>query len=147
MAQDSSSNFKITDFAFYYSKEHQLKKLQTNSPCLQIEKSKLLTLTTPTNNLFSFSNCIYDLDKNKKLLDLKDTKIISLNFLKNTILVGGLKNGLLVYRFENGRLIFKEKMFENLSVTDVVEDKSNGFWISTLESGVFYLPNIHFKSI
>ena len=143
----SSSNFKITDFAFYYSKEHQLKKLQTYSTCLQIEKSKLLTLTTPTNNLFSFSNCIYDLDKNKKLLDLKDTKIISLNFLKNTILVGGLKNGLLVYRFENGRLIFKEKMFENLSVTDVVEDKSNGFWISTLESGVFYLPNIHFKSI
>lgn len=143
----SKSNMGIDELTLYYSKQNKFKKLQTKLSYLKIEKSKFLTLNTPDRNIFSYSNCIYDLDQNKKLLDLKDIKIISLNFLKNNLLIGGLKTGLLVYHFENGKLIYKEKILDHLSVTDVEEDKSNGFWISTLESGVFYLPNVHFKSV
>ena len=143
----STTYSEIEECKFYSSKKNILKITKLKIPYTTIEKSKFLSVKNFHINLFSYSNCIYDLNRDEKILELDNFKIISLNIYKNNLLIGGLKKGLLIYRYENGKLNYKEKILENLSVTDILEDKSNGFWISTLEAGVFYLPNIHFKSI
>ncbi|MBI1835909.1 MAG: sensor histidine kinase [Flavobacteriia bacterium] len=138
----SNKNVKL-----FYKQQNKIKQLNTLINGIILEQSKIVTAKKLNKNFISFGNFVYDLTNDKPLLKLNDVNIVSLNILRNRLLIGGVKKGLFIYHFSKNRAILEDNILKNVTVTDVLEDNNNGFWISTLESGVFYLPNYNFKSI
>lgn len=63
---------------------------------------------------------------------------------KNNIWVGTYLHGL--YLFENGDFSKKPKIFfQNTSVSNIIEGLAGGYWVSTLEDGLYYIPSLNFS--
>lgn len=54
-------------------------------------------------------------------------------------------NGL--YKINEDTQAVSEKLLLNHRVTKIVQDKEGGSWISTLDNGLFYMPNPHMKQV
>ena len=106
--------------------------------------SRILCQKKLNQHFLLFNNAVYDLTSQKKILDLKKTRIISFQIIKNEFWLGTLKEGVKIYHYKNGALQFNRDILNKYSVTCVKIDNHNGYWFSTLETGVFYLP---FKTI
>jgi len=65
---------------------------------------------------------------------------------QDNIWVGSERNG--VVRFPQGdfKSPIPEEFLKSYSVTSIVEDREKGFWFSTIEKGVFYVPNRFIKN-
>ncbi len=57
----------------------------------------------------------------------------------------GTNKGMLKYRLENNKLVPVNEFLEDYFVSDILIDKDNNYWVSTLNAGVFVIPNIHVK--
>lgn len=87
--------------------------------------------------------------KNKKIvldsLPIKNDLIISLtNDHMNHVWVNTHSNGTFLYDTLNNRCKTK-RFLENKSVTCVFEDKEHGYWMTTLEDGLYYIPSLQFE--
>ena len=126
----------------YFKKKSESKLIFKNE--ILSPNSKILCLKYLNQNFVLFNNSVYNLTSHKKILDLKKTRIISFQIIKNEFWLGTLKEGVKIYHLKNGKLHFNRDILNKYSVTSVKIDNHNGYWFSTLETGVFYLP---FKSI
>jgi sensor histidine kinase YesM/ligand-binding sensor domain-containing protein len=95
---------------------------------------------------FSIYTNLYKVDKGRLVQNRTfKNKIIWTSSYNNQLWVGTTCG---VYCFENGNLnsVPKYHLLHNYSVSSVLIDKEGGIWFTTLESGVFYLPELSIKS-
>ena len=50
--------------------------------------------------------------------------------------------GVFIYTFKKNKFSFKRKLFQNEFITKVVKDVKDNFWISTIDNGLFIIPNL-----
>jgi ligand-binding sensor domain-containing protein len=89
------------------------------------------------------NNRIYNLKTSKKIIEYKNSTLITLNNIDSEIWVGKLNEGIDIFDSKNH---FKRNIFNGFSVTNVFKDKTNGFWFSTLENGIFYISNLEIEN-
>ncbi len=101
-----------------------------------------------TSFLFSNATEIYRLTKNRKvaLNEKRGTQQVNtISIYKDKagrFWVNGLNSGTKVFEsVDSGTLIYH--FLPNLSVTSVIQDTDNGYWITTLEDGLYYLPSLN----
>lgn len=89
-----------------------------------------------------------DKEKLTEIINLEKTQksiIITLNTdSKKRLWVNYSQKGTSVYLNNKYHSPYRE-LLKRLSVTCVLEDAENGIWISTIEDGVFYIPNFNFS--
>ncbi|MDP5102023.1 MAG: hypothetical protein NWQ09_11920, partial [Nonlabens sp.] len=56
-------------------------------------------------------------------------------------------NGVYICYVKNNELLIKQHLFSGIFCTAVVKDRDDNYWISTLDSGVFIIPNIHINQL
>ncbi len=56
-------------------------------------------------------------------------------------------SGIYVFGLEKNQFQFVEQIMPNESVTNVEIDFNNNYWFTTLDNGVFVIPNIHIKKV
>ena len=56
-------------------------------------------------------------------------------------------NGLLIYDLKDGVLKFKAHYFKEEAITDLIKDFNQNYWFTTIDNGVFVVPNMHFKEL
>jgi ligand-binding sensor domain-containing protein len=50
--------------------------------------------------------------------------------------------GLLVYAIKNNSFVYKKTLFLKEFVTKVMRDRNNNYWVSTIDNGLFIIPNL-----
>lgn len=101
----------------------------------------------PGNSILAvYSSSMLVIDSTGRL-DLQNDRTTSINFLQeNDSLMWICKKHLGVLLCKNSDLLNPLRSFLNtLSVTDVMKDKEGAYWFTTLEDGVYYLPNGQFN--
>jgi hypothetical protein len=105
-----------------------------------------------TSILFSNATAIYSLsDKGKKVhhdFNADDIyKTVSLfKDRDQKVWINGLNNGTKVFDPLNlNKPLYH--FFKGLSVSSVCQDADNGYWVTTLEDGVYYIPSLNFSFI
>ncbi|WP_394760242.1 sensor histidine kinase [Flavobacterium sp.] len=97
-----------------------------------------------TKNYFAFSNKVYAIENNQitKLfeLDIKSNEIISLFIDSTSVLWIGTRNGVFLKNILNHNSKPSTYFKEN-SISSVNEDFEKNIWITTLDNGIFFLPN------
>lgn len=72
-------------------------------------------------------------------------KIITVAYSSDGALSLGTDNGL--YHFRDGDMnSLPENAFPGIAIGRVFEDETGGFWLTTIEKGIFYLPSLGFRS-
>jgi signal transduction histidine kinase/ligand-binding sensor domain-containing protein len=91
----------------------------------------------------SIGNLLYRLEGSAaKLVATFKESIIHMSADKNdNFWIGFLSDGTVRFSDETFLHPYKIASLENQSVTSVLHDAEGGFWFSTLEKGVFYMPN------
>ena len=89
------------------------------------------------------NNRIYNLKTSNKVIEYKNTTLITLNTIDSNIWIGKLKEGVDLY---DAKYHFKKNILKDYSVTNIFKDKTNGYWFSTLENGVFYISNLEIEN-
>lgn len=89
-----------------------------------------------------YNKKIYEL-KNKKILEIR--KMSSIPFSNNCHIIDNYfwvctRNGAYRYdlNFENEKIYFSD-----ISVSDVIKDHEGGYWFTSLNNGIYYVPNIN----
>lgn len=126
---------------------------QTDSVLLPINQqsvffTEIFSINTKNEGIvIGLLNTVFELTKNNKIVNIQKlpSQIVSIiNDYNGNVWVGCKGDGL--YLFEKGNLSIKPKhYFQGLSVSNILEDHENGIWITTLERGVFYIPNTFVK--
>ncbi|WP_417876451.1 histidine kinase [Winogradskyella sediminis] len=57
------------------------------------------------------------------------------------------QNGVLVYSYENEVFKLEKQFLQRYHVTKIIKDKDDNFWFTTLNNGVFVIPNIHIEQL
>ena len=108
------------------------------NPFFKLEKLKDKTFLISIDNhilLFDSIKILNDFNAEGTVLSLKEDD-------NSTILVGQIKKGISFYSKNGNDFYFIKRYLDGLSVTSFLKDKEGGYWISTLEKGVFYAQNI-----
>lgn len=79
---------------------------------------------------------------------LIDKTIIHI-LLKNNLIWFCTNQGIVVCSWDNAthQIEYKNTYLPNEYITQIIEDKNNHFWFSSLRNGVFVLPNIYVKKL
>lgn len=74
-----------------------------------------------------------------KIISFKEEALCMTIDKGENLWIGYRKKGIVLYNKKNG---FKTsvRMLDGYSVSSVIQDKEGGFWFSTLENGIYYLP-------
>jgi ligand-binding sensor domain-containing protein len=64
-------------------------------------------------------------------------------FEKDNLIWFCTNEGVYVYTFENQKFIFKKRILEHLFVTKTLVDNDENYWLTSLKSGVYVIPNIN----
>lgn len=115
-------------------------------------------MITTRSHCAKLSNETYFHTQSKKILKIdkeKLTETLSLNVIKDPpiltlyidskkrLWINYSKNGTSVYLINKYQSPYKG-FLKGISVSGVLEDTENGIWITTLEDGVYYMPNLNF---
>jgi len=106
--------------------------------------SLLCSIRWSDNIYFSINNELFEYHNNNELRKVfkSSNPIISLSLdTGNKLWIGFLNGGLQRIEDPSFKRITGIKALEGKSVTKVLQDNEKGFWITTLEKGVFYFPN------
>ena len=76
-----------------------------------------------------------------KMIKRFDKPVISISCNNDYLWIGQLNGGVERFSETTFQLGCQIPLFQKLSVTTVLEDNEDGLWFSTLEKGVFYIPN------
>ena len=96
------------------------------------------------NNIYFSANTIFkkiDL-LNQTTLDksFSSALITAVSLDSNVLLIGERYKGVTYYNYDINSVPF-DQLLKGLTFTYAVKDYQNGYWFSTLESGVFYFPS------
>lgn len=106
--------------------------------------SLICSIRWSDNKFFSINKELFEYNHTHGLKKVftASNPIISLSLDKeNRLWIGFLNGGLQRIEDLNFKRTFVIKALEGKSVTKVLQDNEKGFWITTLEKGVFYFPN------
>ncbi|MFD0964629.1 sensor histidine kinase [Pseudofulvibacter geojedonensis] len=89
--------------------------------------------------------------KDGKLRDLKlhsyDKKIKIVDVFVDDDLVWFITNsGIYIYKYLGSDFKFETIFFKGEEITSVIKDKKDNYWISTLRSGIYIIPNKHIQN-
>jgi ligand-binding sensor domain-containing protein len=99
------------------------------------------------NGFLLVNNHLYNLPKRKEILKKNKDLIIHIGSIDGKLLVGKLNKGVAIYRMVRGIPILEKNILTDYSVSNSLRDKQGGYWFSTLEGGVFYLPFFEVEGI
>lgn len=160
-AKDGNNNYTFVINFEGDLERHRLYKFDSNTDTKILEITSSNRIQSPRifafKNIIFFTyksssgNVIYRIDKTKNT----SKKVITPARLKNEIFYNVLNieneywfltsSGVFVYRFENEIFTFKEQLFKTESITDVQVDFNNNYWFTTLDNGVFVVPNLNVR--
>ena len=131
----------LSNGSVYFIKDDQLKsiqKLEFDSPNIFCIKGNIYQTNRLHNTIFkNFKNQSFQKFDNKiviyDVLDVDDSIWLATS------------SGF--YVFDENEKIFKIFDLEGIKTTDIVKDFEGNFWISSLENGVFYMPNLNLKKL
>ncbi|WP_034061346.1 sensor histidine kinase [Lacinutrix jangbogonensis] len=83
---------------------------------------------------------------NKLQHSFPNTRIISVKVIDNKIWYC-TKNGVFVCEVQKDNLLIKRHLFPNQFITDIVKDKHANYWFTTVNNGVFVVPNIEINQV
>lgn len=100
---------------------------------------------------------IINLHKNEKAFFLKTankiTQLTRKDFNLNTEIIRtytenykvwfATHKGVYKYKYDQGKFTFIERLFKNNVITNIIKDKNNNYWFTTLRDGIYILPNIN----
>ena len=148
------------DNHFYFIHANKVRKLQKNDfrDGLPIDFQKKAINKFCYLKLQNTTLCVFN-DSISHFLEFKNDKFIPfiLKELEN-ITVNKLlslddeiwictTSGFFIYEFKNKQYVFKRSFLENEVITNVLKDKNQNYWISTLQNGIFVIPNINVLKI
>lgn len=96
---------------------------------------------------FSSVNTLYKIDSETIVQQIDmEGQIIWLSYYDKDLWVGTTKGA---YCYKNGNIASDPsiKLFQDKSVSSILIDHENGTWFSTLNNGVYYLPNLQLQSL
>jgi len=140
---------------WYQIKDDKLKllieltsKYRMQSPKVYAFKnSALLNFKEQGKNQLYYYNT--QADKVKKLTtpkNLEDVTIYNIISLNNDYWFL-TTSGVFIFQLKQNQLIFKEQLFSNESVTDVLVDFNKNYWFTTLDNGVFVSSNLSIRRL
>lgn len=104
--------------------------IETKSIVAQSKEDILYIISKIDGNLFQYQN-----NQFKRVATSKGSIIQNLNIVDNQLWLSTT----------NGLSIYKNKLFKNYfvknNISGIYKDKENKYWISTLNNGLFYIPN------
>lgn len=92
------------------------------------------------HSILLVNNKIFLTNEKKQILKSNKENIISLGIIDNHLWVGNLGKGVQAYKLYHGKAIFTKSILDNYSISNVLKDSKGGYWFTTLEKGVFYVP-------
>lgn len=141
------------DLLAYSGPTHRLNRANINGQYFPIQPSDttqsrglLCKIRWGNKKYFSINSDLFEYDKGLRKVFTALTPIISLSIDKdNRLWIGCINGG--VQRIEDTDFnnLFTVNEIAEKSVTSVLQDEERGFWITTLEKGVFYFPNFSIK--
>jgi len=142
-----------------FKKEHLIKfklpKSNKNGKYDVNQKSELFKLgaTLFFRRERSENNRFFKLDINKK----ESTEIYDFEALVNKRYLSYFENegqlwvatnkGVLVYSYNNETFKLEKQFLQSYHITKIIKDKDGNFWFTTLNNGVFVIPNIHIEQL
>ena len=147
-------NFRTQKIPLIYEDGKNIKALVSDTLYkVQASIDHLYTIReSDTSFLFSNASEFYRLSEKRKtaLNEIRGIKLQNTVSIfkdnKGRFWVNGLNSGTKVFESVNsGKMI--HHFLPNLSVTSVIQDTDNGFWITTLEDGLYYLPSLDLNFI
>ena len=111
-----------------------------------ISKDELIMVLATKNKLVAYK---YDLDfKQQKKLTIKIPKlqIVKTKLINNTIWYCTEK-GVYICTVEGNKLVTKRHLFKNTFITDVIIDKEQNYWFTTINKSIIIVPNIEINKV
>jgi two-component sensor histidine kinase len=98
--------------------------------------------------VLSIDRYLFELERNiPKLIYKADKPIISLSLDRaNKLWIGLQAGGIINYDGNDFKVPSALSFMDKLSITSVMEDNNGRYWITTLEKGAFYFPNLSILS-
>ncbi len=75
------------------------------------------------------------------------TRITFVKRIENDLWVGLIGGGIDQYTVSGDSIHLAHHYFANLTITNAIKDKESNYWFSSIQSGVFFVPSIHFQNI
>ena len=107
--------------------------------------NKIISTIDNKSCYLMYANSVYDLNQNKKILEFTNSTIIQIKKIDSKLWVSSIKKGVGIYKLDNKPKLLRT-FLKNYSVTDIFKDNNSGYWFSTLEKGVFYIPSIEIQN-
>lgn len=137
-----------TGFEFYYKKKWNSKVLNYNFPSVSLSRHKRIAKTSDNKFYVDGDKEIYKLDNDTIRLFKQFNQPISFIHIdnQNTLWVGEHNNGL--YKFPKiGVDNLYQHYFPKYTFTWISSDLEDGYWISSINKGILYIPDFSFNSI
>jgi len=77
--------------------------------------------------------------------NLPNTRIVKIKKIKNQLWYCS-DNGVYVCEMNNDALTVKKHLFPNTFITDVIVDKDQNYWFTTINKSIYVIPNIEINS-
>ncbi|SNR15170.1 sensor histidine kinase [Tenacibaculum jejuense] len=55
------------------------------------------------------------------------------------------ENGVFVCSYDNYKFTIRDHFFKGEKISKIIKDKNNNYWFTTLNNGIYIIPNIHLK--
>ncbi len=91
---------------------------------------------------FNFSN--NTITKLKGFDDLANERIYT-NFANGNEIWFTTSSGVWIYEFDTNKFQLKNRFLKNTNVTKIIKDKENNYWLTTLNKGIYVIPNINIE--
>jgi len=143
------------DILSYSGPIHRIKYAQIENQKYQIILSdtsryagSICNIRWANRKYISINKDLFEYDRELKRVYTAQETIISLSIDKDNKLWIGCHNGGVRRIEDNGfKKTFIVKELEGKSITKVLQDNEQGFWITTLEKGIFYFPNFSINKL
>ena len=147
------------DLIVYHNNSSLFAIDKNNEPIFNLPKNSLsigeylsfwdfIAIENNKDIFIAIRNTIFKINHNFKYTynQLPD-QIIWINIDNNNNLWAGTRDG--VYCYMNADIFSKPRyhLLKNNAVSSVKKDKEGGMWFTTLNNGVYYLPNTFFKTL
>ncbi|MFD0962438.1 sensor histidine kinase [Pseudofulvibacter geojedonensis] len=110
----------------------------------QDSESFLVQSRMSKNIFFRFNISKNRFKKIKGLEAVADKRIYAIFSNNNEIWIGTNK-GVWMYSYTNDKFQFKKQLFKEEDITRIVKDKDDNYWFTTLNSGIYIIPNINIE--
>jgi len=117
-----------------------------NPSAITFFKNRGFVVTREREELKVYS---FDVKKNSEFSvmthNLSNIRITKTKIIKNQIWYC-TENGIYVCEINNDKLIVKRHLFPNTFITDVVVDKDQNYWFTTINKSIYVIPNIEINN-